>query len=86
MHADLRGFLTIVLVKIYHPLKCKILTRLELVSKELNHLVDILQHYAGVFEIYEVKNNIYHYVSKRKGKYFYTFNHFYSEKSSKRAK
>ena len=26
------------------------------------------------------------YFSKRKGKYFYTFNHFYSEKSSKRAK
>ena len=26
------------------------------------------------------------YFSKRKWKYFYTFNHFYSEKSSKRAK
>ncbi len=37
------------------------------------------------FEIYEVKK-IYYYFSKRKGKYFYTFNHFYSEKSSKRAK
>ena len=29
------------------------------------------------FDFYEVK---------RKGKYFYTFNHFYSEKSSKREK
>ena len=28
----------------------------------------------------------YYYFSKRKGKYFYTFNHFYSEKSSKRVK
>ena len=36
------------------------------------------------FDFYEVKN--YYYFSKRKGKYFYTFNHFYSEKSSKRAK
>ena len=34
------------------------------------------------FEFYEV--NCY-YFSKRKWKYFYTFNHFYSEKSSKRA-
>ena len=34
----------------------------------------------------QVKNNIYYYFSKRKGKCFYTFNHFYSEKSSKRAK
>ena len=33
----------------------------------------------------EVKRNCY-YFSKRKWKYFYTFNHFYSEKSSKRAK
>ena len=37
------------------------------------------------FEYYEVKKNCY-YFSKRKWKYFYTFNHFYSEKSSKRAK
>ena len=28
----------------------------------------------------------YHYFSKRKWKYFHTYNHFYSEKSSKRAK
>ena len=28
----------------------------------------------------------YYYFSKRKGKYFYTFNHFYSEKSSKKSK
>ena len=37
------------------------------------------------FEFYEVKKICY-YFSKRKWKYFYTFNHFYSEKSSKRAK
>ena len=37
------------------------------------------------FEFYEVKKFCY-YFSKRKWKYFYTFNHFYSEKSSKRAK
>ena len=37
------------------------------------------------FEFYEVKKNCYNF-SKRKWKYFYTFNHFYSEKSSKRAK
>ena len=36
-------------------------------------------------DFYEVKKE-YYYFSKRKGKYFYTFNHFYSEKSSKRAK
>ena len=36
------------------------------------------------FDFYEVKK--YYYFSKRKEKYFYTFNHFYSEKSSKRAK
>ena len=36
------------------------------------------------FDFYEVKKK--YYFSKRKGKYFYTFNHFYSEKSSKRAK
>ena len=35
------------------------------------------------FDFYEVKK---YYFSKRKGKYFYTFDHFYSEKSSKRAK
>ena len=34
------------------------------------------------FEFYEVKKNCY-YFSKRKWKYFYTFDHFYSEKSSK---
>ena len=37
------------------------------------------------FDFYEVKKNCY-YFSRRKWKYFYTFNHFYSEKSSKRAK
>ena len=39
------------------------------------------------FEFYEVKTKKFcYYFSKRKWKYFYTFNHFYSEKSSKRAK
>ena len=38
------------------------------------------------FDFYEVKKKYYYYFSKRKGKYFYTFNHLYSEKTSKRAK
>ena len=37
------------------------------------------------FEFYEVKKNCYHF-SKRKWEYFYSFNQFYSEKFSKRAK
>ena len=44
-------------------------------------------HFATLyreFDFYEV--NFFYYFSKRKGKYLYTFNHFYSEKSSKRAK
>ena len=59
----------------------ELLVFIELVSKELNHLAAILHVYAGGL-IYEVKK-IYYYFSKRKWKYFYTFNHFYSEKSSK---
>ena len=47
-------------------------------------------HFASLcrgFEFYEVKKNfLCYYFSKRKWKYFYTFYHFYSEKSSKRAK
>jgi hypothetical protein len=35
-------------------------------------------------DFYEVKKK--YYLSKRKGKYFYTFKHFCSEKSSKRTK
>ena len=40
------------------------------------------------FDFYEVKKNIFwgYYFSKRKGKCFYTFNHFDIEKSSKTAK
>ena len=39
------------------------------------------------FDFYEVKTKKkYYYFSKRNWKYFYTFNHFCSEKSSKRAK
>ena len=37
------------------------------------------------FDFYEVKKK-YYYFSKRKWKYFYTFNHYFSEKYSKRAK
>ena len=52
---------------------------LELVSKELNHLAAILHVYAGGLNFVII-------FQKRKWKHFYTFNHFYSEKSSKRAK
>jgi hypothetical protein len=39
------------------------------------------------FELYEVKKKkLLFFFSKRKWKYFYTFYHFYIEKSSKRAK
>jgi hypothetical protein len=38
------------------------------------------------FEFYEVKKKSGFYFLKRKWKYFYTSSHFYSEKSSKRAK
>ena len=54
--------------------------KIELVSKELNHLVAILHVYFC-----EVKINCYFFL-KRKWKYFYNFNHFHSEKPSKRAK
>ena len=57
----------------------------ELVSKELNHLAAILHVYAEGFKFYEVKKKFCYYFSKRKWKYFYTFIHFYSEKTSKRA-
>ena len=56
----------------------------ESVSKELNRLAAILHVYAGGLIFMEYF--FCHYFSKRKGKYFYTPNHFYSEKSSKRAK
>ena len=68
---------------------------LELVSKELNHLVAILHFYAGslifikqrkIVIIFQKENGNTFTFSKRKGKYLYSFNHFYSEKSSKRAK
>ena len=59
---------------------------LELVSKELNHLAAILHVYAGGLNLMKQKKNFGYYFSKRKWKYFYTFYHFYSEKSSKRAK
>ena len=56
----------------------------ELVSKELNHLAAILHVYAGGLIFMKKKKSFLYYFSKRKGKYFYTFNHLYSEKSSKR--
>jgi len=37
------------------------------------------------FEFYEVKKKNCYYFSKRIWKYFYTFNHFYIEKSSKKS-
>ena len=37
------------------------------------------------FDFYEVKKYCYYNFTKRKGKYLYTFNHFCSAKSSKRA-
>ena len=49
---------------------------LELMSKVLNHLANILQVYAGGLIFMK-----YYYFSKRKPKYFYNFNNFYSEKS-----
>ena len=55
---------------------------LELVCKELNHLAAILNVYAGSLIFVKLKKNVF----LKSGKYFYTFNHFYSEKSSKRAK
>ena len=51
-------------------------------------VVSLGGHFATLcreLDFYEVKK-MYYYYSKRKGKYFYTFNHFYSKKSSKRAK
>ena len=50
----------------------------ELVSKGLNHLAAILHVYAGILIFMKYLRK--YYFSKRKGKYFYTFNHFYSEK------
>ena len=52
-------------------------------SKELNHLVANLHVYAKVW-FFEVKIIII--IQKEKGNTFYIFNHFYSEKSSKRSK
>ena len=57
---------------------------LELVSKELNQLAAILHVYAGPgFDFYEVKKILFF---KKKREILLHFFHFYSEKSSKRAK
>ena len=63
-------------VAVVSPLSIKTLlfiypAKLELVSKELNHLAAILHAYAG--SLIGMKQEKYHYSSKRKGKYFYTF-------------
>jgi hypothetical protein len=63
-------------VALIEPLK------VELVSKELNHLAAILHVYAVGLNF--MKNFIFcYYFSKRKWKFFYTFNHFYSESLQK---
>ena len=54
---------------------------IELVSKELNSLAAILHVYAGGLSFMKLKKIL---LFKKKGKYFYTFTHFYSEKSSKK--
>ena len=51
---------------------------------ELNHLAAILHVYAGSLIFMKYQKNII--IFQRNGKYLHTFNHFYSEKSSKRAK
>ena len=60
------------------------------VKKSLTNLLNSLKSRTEIdkntclcqsFGFYDVKKE--YYLSKRKGKYFYTFNHFYSEKSSK---
>ena len=57
----------------------KVMFNLELVSKESNDLAAILHVYARSLILMKKKK----YFSKREGKYFYTFNHFYCKKSSK---
>jgi hypothetical protein len=70
-----------------HAVVAVLQSGLEFVSKELNHLAAILHVYAGGLNFMKEKIIIFcYYFSKRKWKYAYTFNHFYSEKSSKRAK
>ena len=58
---------------------------IESVSKELNHLAAILHLYAKALIFQEVKENIIIF-QKEKWKYYYTFNHCFREKLSKRAK
>ena len=60
--------------------------KVELVSKEFKHLAAILHVYAEGLNFMKLKGFFYYYLSKRKCKYFYTFNHFHSEKSSKKSK
>ena len=64
---------------------CKYVQTLELVSKA--GVESLGGHFASLcrgFDFNEVIFFYYYYFSKRKEKYFYTFNHFFSEKSSKR--
>ena len=57
--------------------------KVELVSKELNHLAAILHIYARVFDFYEVFFFFQLLFFKKKREILL---HFYSEKSSKRGK
>ena len=64
-----------------------LLLQLELVSKELNHFAAILHVYAGGLNFMKKKKKFVIIFQKENGNtYFYTFNNFYIEKSSKRAK
>ena len=83
------------LMLLLFPLRLPQISRSSAVSRCANSRVSVQGvkslggHFACLcrgFEYYEVKKNVCYYFSKRKWKYFYTFNHFYSEKSSKRAK
>jgi hypothetical protein len=59
----------------------------ERIRASVQEVKSLVCHFACLcqeFDFYEVNKK--YYCSKRKGKYFYTFNHFYSEKSSRRAK
>ena len=67
-------------LKLLHPV------HVELVSKELNHLVAILHVYAGGLIFMKEKEKILFFKKKMEiCTFMYTFNHFYSKKTPKRA-
>ena len=51
-------------------------SKVELVSKELDHLAAIFVFMPGVYILRSKNNFLRYYFSKRKWRYFYTFNHF----------